>query len=202
MFKCCSQMVLKSCSNAGRLFSDVTRKLFIDYTKRLFPDDIRRLCPYIWRLFTGHVKNKRLSLDDAKGYGRLFAGHVKNKRLSLDDARGYGRLFTGHVKNKRLSLDDARGRKKWCYKIQGYMTLEGCAHIFEGCSWVMLGDCPWMMLEAEKKNDVTKYKAISYDIRRLCPYIWRLFTDHVKRLSLDDARGRKNDVTKCKAIWH
>ena len=33
-----------------------------------------------------------------------------------------------------------------------HMTLEGCAHIFEGCSQIMLRirDCPWMMLEAEK----------------------------------------------------
>ena len=30
------------------------------------------------------------------------------------------------------------------------MTLEGCAHVFEGCSQIMLIDCSWMMLEAEK----------------------------------------------------
>ena len=48
------------------------------------------------------------------------------------------------------------------------MTLEGCAHIFEGCSQIMLRDCPWMMLEAEK-NDVT-----------------RLFPEGTRRLFLDD----------------
>ena len=75
----------------------------------------------------------------------------------------------GHV--RRLSLDDARGRRKkmMLQNTRLYrMTLEGCAHIFEGCSQIMLRDCPWMMLEAEK---MMLQNARLYDIRRLCPYI-------------------------------
>ena len=37
-------------------------------------------------------------------------------------------------------------------RLYQYMTLEGCAHIFESCSQIMLRDCPWMMLEAEGKK--------------------------------------------------
>ena len=65
--------------------------------------------------------------------------------------------------------------------MQGYKTLEGCAHIFKGCSQVMLRDCPWMMQEAEK-NDVTKYKAIPGGYKKAVPgWCFSRLTDDARR---------------------